>query len=252
MQFSRVDAMDQQRFDPAKKTPSSPENKKKAGNVLDEAVELPLSKTKSTTDILDSQRFDPTRKASLQQDDSRSILPDSLDELPLNDEFTIIDPLEAQACFPPATPTADATVVRKAIRRVLSLDKVLPFRPSPISTASSSRPSTSASTAMSSILTTGYPIDSQCDDIHPDSYIATKMIIPRSPSILSFDALSCYSRSAFENEVDAEVERIKECKNISVWVNQASFSSEEYRDLWRHSLQPTPSVLQVESRVEVV
>ncbi|KAK0226509.1 hypothetical protein IW262DRAFT_1457741 [Armillaria fumosa] len=245
--------MDQQRFDPAKKTTSSPEKQKRNEKVLDEAVDLPLRKTKSTTDILDSQRFDPARKMSQQQDDSRSDLPDSLDELPLKDDFTIIDPLEAQAYFPPATPTAEAAVVRKSIRRVLSLDKVLPFRPSPISIASSSRPSTSASTAISSSLTTGYPIDSQCDDdIHPDSYIATKMIIPRSPSILSFDALSCYSRSAFESEVDAEVERIKECKNISVWVNQASFSTEEYRDLWRRSVQPAPSVLQVESRVEAV
>lgn len=153
---------------------------------------------------------------------------------------------------PPATP-ADATVVRKTISRVLSLDKILPFHPSPtVSIASSSRPSTSASTAMSSVLSTGYPIESQCDDIHPDSYIATKMIIQRSPSKLSFDALSCYSRSAFENEVDAEVERIKEGKNISVWVNQAASSTEEYRDLWRCSVQTTPSVLQVESRVEAL
>ncbi|PBK73907.1 hypothetical protein ARMSODRAFT_1080912 [Armillaria solidipes] len=251
MQFSRMDIMDQQRFDPAKKTTSSPENQR-AGKILDEAVDLPLRKKKSTADILDSQRFDLAKKASQQQDDSRSILPDSLDDLPLNDEFTIIDPLEAQACFPPATP-ADATVVRKTISRVLSFDKVLPFRPSPtISTASSSRPSTSASAAMSSILSTENPIESQCDDIHPDSYIATKMIIQRSPSKLSFDALSCYSRSAFEYEVDAEVERIKEGKNISVWVNQASSSTEEYRDMWRCSVQPTPSVLQVESRVEAV
>lgn len=253
MQFSRVDVMDQQRFDPAKKTTSSPEKQKRTEKTLDDAVDLPLRKpeTKSTTDILDSQRFDPARKASQQQDDSSSILPESLDELPLNDDFTIVDPVEAQP--PAATPTPEATVVRKSIRRVLSLDKVLPFRPSPISIASSSRPSTSASTAMSSIFTTRYPINSQCDeDIHPDSYIATKMIIPRSPSILSFDALSCHSRSAFENEVDAEVERIKECKNISVWVNQASFSTEEYHDLWRRSVQPTPSVLQVKSRVEAV
>ncbi|KAK0195980.1 hypothetical protein F5146DRAFT_312801 [Armillaria mellea] len=249
MQFPRMTVMDQQRFDPAKKTISPPENQR-GGKVLDEVVDLPLRKTKSTTDILDSQRFDPAKKASQQQDDSRSILPDSLNELLLNDEFTIIDPLEAQ---PPATPTADATVVRKTISRVLSLDKVLPFRPSPaLSIASSSRLSTSASTAMSSILSIEYPIESQCDDIRPDSYIATKMIIPRSPSILSFDALSCYSRNAFESEVDAEVKRINENKNISVWVNQASSSTDEYRDLWRCSVQPTPSILQVESRVEAV
>lgn len=253
MQFSRMDIMDEQRFDPTKKVASATA-KPKAENVLDEEVDLSLRKTRSTADILDSQRFDPAKKTSQQQDDSRSSLPDSSDDLSLSDEFIVIDHLEAQL---PATPV-DATVVRKCISRVLSFDKALPLRPSTSSSASggtssesSSRPSSLASTPestpSSSLQITENPTESESDDIHPDSYISTRMIIQRTPSKLSFDALSCCSGSAFEDEVDVEVRRSKEDKAISVWVEQESSSiQEDFCSLYNVQCR---NIIQVESRV---
>ncbi|KAK0212319.1 hypothetical protein DFS33DRAFT_1482236 [Desarmillaria ectypa] len=251
MQFSRIDILDQQRFDPTKKTASTAAAQQRAENVLDEEADFPLRKTRSTLDILDSQRFDPSKKMSRQQDDSRSNSSDSSDDLPLSDEFTIIGPLETK---PPAA-SVDATVVRDTISRVLSFDKPLLPRSSPTSsTASSSRPSSSASTPestpASSVQTARNSIELECENIHPDRYISTRMIIHRTPSKLSFDALSCCSGSAFENEVAAEVKRTKEGKNISVWINQASSSPEEY--FWRSNMPHRNSAIQVESRVGTV
>ncbi|KAK0459261.1 uncharacterized protein EV420DRAFT_311986 [Desarmillaria tabescens] len=249
MQFSRMDIMDEQRFDPTKKTTSTTAPQ----SVLDEEVDLPLRKKKSTADILDSQRFDPTKKTLQRQADSSSKPSNGSDDLPLSDEFTIIDPLEVQA---PAA-SVDATVIRKALRRVLSFDNPLPPRPfTASSTASSSRPSTAVSTPesiLSSLTQTAQdPIEFECEDMNPDRCISTRMIIHRSPSKLSFDALSCCSGSAFEKEVAAEVERAKESKNISVWVNQESSSTEEY--FWTSNMRHRNrnSAIQVESRVEAV